>query len=210
MALTSAYTTPTRRIGNASSSRKAFLQTCTKSTIAIASTTFLTTTTAQAFDGRGSSAYIGKSPTSKAEIKKSYQTRIIANVKDFKKLGATIQTSQSEGDAWVNFFIEYKRREPDEYGRTYAALIDLVGNKELSGCGILLASSFAKPGKPSEGLPQVNKYNAGAKMFDPIRVAGMKGDVEKAKVAWGKAAGALGEYLGVMDLPSSLYDPFYE
>ena len=66
-------------------------------------------------------------------------------------LGAAIGNGETDGDAWVNFFIPYQRREPDSSGRAYAAFVDLVGNKELSGCGILLAASFAKPGKPSEG-----------------------------------------------------------
>ena len=125
---------------------------------------------------------------SRAELKKSYQRRIVADVKDFKRLGNAIQNGKSDGDEWVNFFIEYKRREPDSNGRAYAAYVDLVGNKELSGCGTLLGASYAKAGKPSENLPQVKKYNAMAKTFDPIKAAGAKGDVAKAKAAYEKVS----------------------
>mmetsp|Transcript_3835 Transcript_3835/g.8625 ORF Transcript_3835/g.8625 Transcript_3835/m.8625 type:complete len:212 (+) Transcript_3835:52-687(+) len=199
--LTSAYTTPKP---NRVISRKAFFKTC-------AAAAFLQEVAkpAQAFDGTGSSAYAGKSTTSKAELRKSYQRRVIADVKDFKKLGGAIQNGATDGDLWVNFFIEYRRREPDDVGRTYAAFVDLVGNKELSGCGTLLAASFAKPGKPSEGLPSVKKYNAMAKMLDPIKFAGQKGDVGKAKSAYGKASDAVQSYLDAVELPS-LSDPIYD
>lgn len=167
-----------------STSRRSFIKTCTVAPVA----TVFTTQSAQAFDGSGSSAYAGKTPTSKAELKKSYQTRVIADVKDFKALGRAIERGETSGAAWVDFFIEYQRREPDANGRAYAALVDLVGNKELSGCGTLLAASFAKAGKPSEGLPSVKKYNAMSKMFDPIKDAGQKGDLSKAKTAYGKVS----------------------
>jgi hypothetical protein len=196
----SGYTSPPPQPKKCSS-RKAFLQTCT-STLATAA--FLQTSApAQAFDGAGSSAYSGKAPASKAELKKSYQNRVIADVKDFKRLGAAIDNGQTDGDAWVAFFIEFQRREPDAVGRTYAALVDLVGGKDISGCGVLLAGSYAKPGKPSDGLPSVKKYNAMAKVFEPIKAAGKKGDAGKAKVAWGKAKDAIQEYLETVELPSS-------
>ena len=183
-----AYTAP--RPNACVTSRKAFIRNCAliiPVTAATAQST-ITVEPANAFDGGGSSAYSGKSTTSKAELRKSYQRRVVADVKDFKRLGGAIQNGETEGDAWVNFFIEYQRREPDSVGRTYAALVDLIGNKELSGCGTLLAASFAKPGKPSEGLPSVKKYNAMAKLFDPIKAAGQKGDLAKAKSAYGKVS----------------------
>ena len=192
------------------SSRKAFLQTCTSTIASAALLQTIAPVPAQAFDGAGSSSYAGRTPASKAEIKKSYQTRVIADVKDFKKLGGAIQNGQTEGDEWVNFFIEFQRREPDSVGRTYAGFVDLVGGKDLSGCGTLLAASYAKPGKPADGLPSVKKYNAMAKSFDPIKAAGKKGDVGKAKVAWGKASEALKEYLETVELPPSLSDPLYD
>ena len=43
-----------------------------------------------------------------------------------------------------------------------------------------------------------------------MREAGKKGDVEKAKVAWGKASDALQEYLLTVELPSSLSDALYD
>ena len=132
------------------SSRKAFIKTC--ATVAPSIAFHLTSAPkAFAFDGSGSNAYSGKGVTSKADLKKSYQRRVVADIKDLKRLGVAIQKGETEGDAWVDFFIPYQRREPDSSGRTYAAFVDLVGNKELSGCGTLLAASFAKPGKPSEG-----------------------------------------------------------
>ncbi|KAL7502544.1 hypothetical protein ACHAXN_000481 [Cyclotella atomus] len=182
--LASAYTTPKP---SCVSSRKAFLKTCA----VVAPSAFYVAIASQpaaAFDGSGSNAYSGKGVTSKSDLKKSYQRRVVADIKDFKKLGAAIQKGETEGDAWVDFFIPYQRREPDSNGRTYAAFVDLVGNKELSGCGILLAASFAKPGKPSEGLPSVKKYSAMSKMFDPIKVAGEKGDIKsKGSIQQGMA-----------------------
>lgn len=217
-ALSSAYTVPksTRRSFPPSSiitpsSRRAFVHTCilSPSIAAVVTAGNQQQQQAQAFDGAGSSAYTGKTPTSKAELKKSYIRRVVADVKDFKRLGVAIQNGELDGDAWVNFFIEYQRREPDSTGRTYAAYVDLVGNKELSGCGTLLAASFAKPGKPSENLPSVKKYNVMAKLFDPIKAAGQKGDVAKAKTAYAKASDALGEYLDAVELPS-LSDAIYD
>ena len=165
---------------------------------------------AQAFDGSGASAYSGRNPlTNKAEQRKIYQDRITADVKDFKALGKAIDNGILEGDTWVNFFIQYQRREPDSVGRSYAALADLIGTKEFSGCGILLATSFAKSGKPADGLPQVKKYNILAKTFEPIRVAGDKGDAKKAKTAWNNASVALSEYLEEVGLPASLDDSLY-
>lgn len=209
LVIASAYMTPP---SPKCTSRKAFLQTCTSTLTSAALLTTVATpaTPAQAFDGAGSSSYSGRTPASKAEIKKSYQNRVVADVKDFKTLGAAIANGQTEGDAWVNFFIEFQRREPDAVGRSYAGLVDLVGNKDTSGCGTLLAASYAKPGKPADGLPSVKKYNAMAKLFDPIKLAGKKGDVAKAKVAWGKASEALQEYLEAVELPSSLSDPVYD
>ena len=126
--LSYAYTTDLRRPATASS-RRAFIKTCTVVAPTVAASV-ITTSPVGAFDGAGSSAYAGKSTTSKAELKKSYQRRVIADVKDFKTLGAAINNGETEGDAWVDFFIEYQRREPDSNGRAYAAFVDLVGNKE--------------------------------------------------------------------------------
>lgn len=164
----------------------------------------------QAFDGSGASAYSGRNPlTTKAEQRKSYQERIIADVRDFNALGAAIDKGVADGDAWVNFFIQYQRREPDGAGRTYAALADLVGTKETSGCGYLLATSFAKPGKPADGLPTVKKYNALLKLFEPIKVAGANGDFKKAKKSWTTAGVALSEFLNEVGLPASLTADIY-
>ena len=162
-----------------------------------------------AFDGTGSSAYSGRTPASKSELLKGYKDRVTADVRDFNALGKAIDRGETDGDAWVNFFIEFQRREPDSVGRTYAGLVDLIGIKDVSGCGILLASSFTKPGKPSEGTPAVKQFNSIAKVFEPIKAAGKKGDAVKAKAAWVKAGDSLSKYLEVVDLPSNLADPIY-
>ncbi len=204
--VTSAYTAPsTPRV----TTRKAFIATCASNVAAAAIMQTATIDNANAFDGAGSSAYSGRTPSSKAELQKSYQNRVVADVKDFKALGEAISNGETEGDAWVRFFIEFQRREADENGRTYAALADLVGIKDVSGCGLLLASSFAKPGKPADGLPSVKTYNAMSKTFEPIKAAGKKGDAKKAKAAYDKAVGPLSEYLEAVGLPSSLSDPIY-
>jgi hypothetical protein len=60
-------------------------------------------------------------------LKRQYQGRIVADARDFNTLGSAIKAGETEGKAWVNFFIQFQRREPDEVGRTYAALVDLRG-----------------------------------------------------------------------------------
>jgi hypothetical protein len=82
---------------------------------------------ARAFDGSGSTAYAGRSPATKAELKRQYQERVVADVRDFNVLGDAIRKGETEGNAWVSFFIQFQRREPDAVGRTYAALVDLRG-----------------------------------------------------------------------------------
>lgn len=192
------------------SRRKLFGTACTS--CLIASQGLQNSSPALAFDGSGASVYSGRNPvTSKAEQRKAYQDRIIADVKDFKVLGNAIDKGilDASDDAWVKFFIQYQRREPDSVGRTYAALADLIGTKEFSGCGFLLATSYAKPGKPADGLSSVKKYNALVKPFDQIKNAGAKGDGKKAKLAWNNASAALSDYLVEVGLPASLDDPTY-
>ena len=115
-----------------------------------------------------------------------------------------------DGDAWVAFFIPYQRREPDSVGRTYAALLDLIGVEKSGGAALLLASTFAKPNKPPQNLPQYKKYEALIKIFDPIKAAGSAGDAKKAAKEYGKAAAAFSEYLAAVELPSDLSDPLYK
>lgn len=86
-------------------------------------------TPALAFDGSGSTASAGLSPASKGERKRQYQERIVADVRDFNTLGKAIRNGETDGPAWVNFFIQFQRREPDTVGRTYAALVDLRGTR---------------------------------------------------------------------------------
>jgi hypothetical protein len=81
----------------------------------------------RAFDGSGSTAYAGRSPATKAELKRQYQERVVVDVRDFNVLGDAIRKGETEGNAWVSFFIQFQRREPDAVGRTYAALADLRG-----------------------------------------------------------------------------------
>lgn len=163
-----------------------------------------------AFEGSGSSAYTGKSATSKAELQKGYRARIAADVNDFNTLGNAIRKGETDGDAWVNFFIPYARREPDGVGRAYAALADLVGAPDRSGCGYLYAASFVKPGKPPENAPGVKKYNALAKSLEAIKADGKKGDAAKAQKDWDKASVAFSEFLQEVGMPASLSDDLYK
>lgn len=106
-----------------------------------------------AFDGSGSSAYAGKNPATKAELRRQYQERVAADARDFNTLGKAIKAGETEGTAWVSFFIQFQRREPDALGRTYAALVDLRGirvkrDEFEGGDGLLLANTFTKAGKP--------------------------------------------------------------
>jgi hypothetical protein len=75
--LASAYTTPKP---SCVSSRKAFLKTCA----VVAPSAFYVAIASQpaaAFDGSGSNAYSGKGVTSKSDLKKSYQRRVVADIK---------------------------------------------------------------------------------------------------------------------------------
>jgi len=170
----------------------------------------------QAFDGSGSSAYAGKTATSKAQLRKSYQVRVAADVRDFNRLGAAIARGETNSDEWKFFFIPFPRNSPDAAGRTYAALADFAGvpiteNSKIleGGDGYLLAATFTKTGKPPDNTPAVKTYNALAKTFDPIKEAGKSGDAKKAKVAWEKASVLFAKYLGEVEMPDSLSDPLY-
>ena len=185
--------------------------------VATATSDLLRPQPAIAFDGSGTSAYSGRGPATKEELRKSYQDRIVADVRDFNKLGAAIARGETDGGAWINFFIEMQRREPDSVGRTYAALADLRGlpvNKKRDefqgGDGFLLANTFTKQGKPPDNTPAVQKFKALVPAFDPIELAGKSGDAKKAKAAFDKAGALLSDYLASVGLPASLDDPVYQ
>ena len=170
---------------------------------------------ALAFDGQGSSAYAGRTPQSKLELRKSYQERVAADVRDFRNLGAAIKAGELDGDAFFFFFTPQPRSKPDGAGRTYAALADLVGHpndnnpKVLEGgCGYLLAASFAKAGKPPDNAPAVKAYASLAKTLDPIRAAAKKKAPDAAAKAYDAASAALGDYLAEVELPG-IADPRY-
>jgi len=166
---------------------------------------------ASAFDGQGSSSFSGRTPATQAAKAKAYRDRIAADVKDFNTLGAAIDRGETSGDGWVAFFIQFQRREPDAVGRMYAAQIDLTGLEGGGGgAGLLLSSTYAKPNKPPDNLPQYKKYNALVKTLDPIKSAGKAGDATKAKKEWTKASVALSDYLEAVDMPSDLSDPLYK
>ena len=137
-------------------------------------------------------------------------------MKDFNKLGQAIENGETKGPAWVNFFITFQRREADEVGRTYAALVDLRGlptkkaNEFEGGGGLLLANTFTKPGKPPDNTPAVKSFLKLSKTFDAIEKAGSAGDVAKAKAAWTKTSELLSQYLVDVDLPGDLKDPRYK
>ena len=113
-------------------------------------------------------------------------------------------------------FNPYQRRVPDEVGRTYAALADLIGHvvdgsKKLEGGdGYLLAATFAKQGKPPDNVPAVKSYNALSGSFEPIQTAWKKGDLIKARAAWEKASVLLSKYLLDVEMPGDLGDPLYK
>jgi hypothetical protein len=181
-----------------------------------AATTSSTTNYVWAFDGKGSSVSSGYNPATKAEQKKRYKERIAADVRDFLVLGKAIRAGETSGKEWVNFFITYQRREPDEVGRTYAALADLRGlptkkaNEFEGGDGLLLANTFTKAGKPPDNTPAVKSFLKLSKSFDAIEVAGKKGDPTKAKQAWEATSVLLSQYLSDVEMPSSLDDPLYK
>jgi len=168
-----------------------------------------------AFDGTGSSAYAGRTPATKAELKKGYRSRVVADVKDFMTLGKAISAGETEGPAWVNFFITFQRREPDAVGRTYAALVDLRGlptkksNEYEGGDGLLLANTYTKAGKPPDNTPAVKSFLKLSKTFDAIEAAGKNGNASKAKEEWTKISALLSQYLTDVELPSDLSDPIY-
>lgn len=176
----------------------------------MASTVFLPPAIASAFDGGGSSAYSGRTPLEKAAKAKGYKDRIVADVKDFNTLGAAITKGETEGDAWVGFFIQYQRREPDSVGRTYAALLDLIGVEKSGGSALLLATTFTKPNKPPQNTPQFKLAESLLVGFEPIKTAGQAGDIKKATKAYAKAAAALSQYLESVELPGDLSDPLYQ
>jgi len=171
---------------------------------------------ASAFDGSGASASAGYSPATKAEKKKKFQERIVADVKDFNTLGQAIDKGETQGPAWVNFFILFQRREPDEVGRTYAALADMRGlptkksNEFEGGGGLLLANTFTKQGKPPDNTPAVKSFLKLSKTFDAIEAAGKAGDAKKAKTAWVKTSEMLSQYLSDVELPGDLKDALYK
>lgn len=169
-----------------------------------------------AFDGSGSSAYAGRSPATKAELKKQYKERVVADVKDFITLGKAIDQGETQGRPWINFFITTQRREPDDVGRTFAALVDLRGlptkkaNEFEGGDGLLLANTFTKPGKPPDNTPAVQSFVKVSKTFDAIAVAGQSGNASKAKQEWEKTKTLLEAYLADVELPGSISDPLYQ
>lgn len=171
---------------------------------------------AWAFDGSGASASAGYNPLTKSAKMKGYKDRVVADVRDFNTLGKAIEAGETEGKAWVNFFITFQRREPDEFGRAYAALVDLRGlptKKKYEyegGDGLLLATLFTKPGKPNDNTPAVKSWNKLFKNFDVIEAAGKKGDAAKAKVEWIKTKDAFEQYLADVELPGDLSDPIYK
>eukprot|EP00525_Craspedostauros_australis_P002982 CAMPEP_0198123836 /NCGR_PEP_ID=MMETSP1442-20131203/38474_1 /TAXON_ID= /ORGANISM="Craspedostauros australis, Strain CCMP3328" /LENGTH=266 /DNA_ID=CAMNT_0043783111 /DNA_START=52 /DNA_END=852 /DNA_ORIENTATION=+ len=171
---------------------------------------------ANAFDGSGSTASSGMSPATKIAQRKAYQERVVADVRDFNALGVAIATGETSGNAWVNFFIPFQRREPDALGRSYAALADFRGAPTPDpkvfegGCGLLLATSFTKAGKPPDNTPAVKSFNKVYRTFDAVQTAGKKGDVAKAKVEYEKIKPLLTQYLADVDLPPDLADPIYQ
>lgn len=215
----SSKTLPTLSTSPTSTRRGWFQDLVSKGTVGVLATASLPLATSPspvlAFDGSGSSAYAGRSPATKAELQKAYRSRVVADVKDFVALGKAISAGETEGPAWVNFFIQFQRREPDTVGRTYAALVDLRGlptkkpNEYEGGDGLLLANTFTKAGKPPDNTPAVKSFIKLSRSFDAVEAAGKKGNVNKAKEEYDRAAALLSQYLNDVELPSDLSDPIY-
>jgi len=205
------HSTATSAISLITESRRDVLESSASALVAIIAVGAASGKPVFAFEGQGSTSYSGRTPATQAAKAKSYRDRIAADVKDFNSLGAAIDRGETSGDAWVAFFIQYQRREPDSVGRTYAAQVDLTGLEGGGGgAGLLLASTFAKPNKPPDNLPQYKKYNILAKTLEPIKNAGKAGDAAKAKKEWSKASVALSEYLEAVEMPSDLSDHLYK
>jgi hypothetical protein len=178
-------------------------------------------TAANAFEGSGSSVYSGRNPATQAVKVKSYRDRVVADVRDFNALGRAIQSNDDaqglmDDAAWFAFFTPLQRRTPDSVGRSYAALVDLCGQDASGGgAGLLLAGSYAKPGKPPDNLPQYRRYNALTRSLTDLQKAAAAannktgGDGGKVREAWSLAATALSQYLESVDLPADLSNPLY-
>ena len=196
--------------------RRGFLATTTLIGAGIFASSTTSPASVWAFDGTGSTAYSGYNPATKAEMKRTYKARIAADIRDFNALGDAIyKKGETSGAAWTNFFIQFARREPDEVGRTYAALVDLRGlpinKKEFEGGdGMLLANTFTKAGKPPDNTPAVQAFKKVIRVFDPIEDAGKKSDINKAKSEYAKAKPVISAYLTAVEMPSDLNDPLYQ
>jgi len=195
-------------------SRRAFVASTTASSIAAAAALLLQPAISNAFDGSGSSSYAGRTPLEKAAKAKGYKERIAKDVRDFNRLGAAIAAEDlnvAESEAWIGFFITFQRREPDAVGRTYAALLDLIGvEKNSGGAALLLAGTFAKQGKPPQSLKQYKLAVDLFDKFDPIKAAAKSGDAGKTKKEYSKAATALSAFLESVEMPADLSDPLYK
>ena len=71
----------------------------------------------------------------------------------------------------------------------------------------MLAASFTKSGKPPDNTPAVKACSMLAPTFEPIRIAGEKGDAAKARKSWEAASVPFSNYLKQVELPSELSDP---
>lgn len=162
---------------------------------------------ARAFSGGGSSAYAGRAPASKLDRRKALSDRVSADAADFAALGAAIAGGDTDGAAWVAWFVQEPRRAPDAVGRSYGGLADLVGHvtddrKTLEGAaGYLLAAAFAKAGKPPDNAPAVQAYKALAKTFAPVAAAGKRRNADAAAKAYAASAAAFDAYLAAVELP---------
>ena len=153
---------------------------------------------ALAFDGQ---AYAGRTPQATLELRKSYQERVAADVKDFRKLGAAIEARDLSLDKVFFFFTPQPRSRPDGAGRSYGPLVDLVGYSSNNwGCGYPLAASF-DAGRPPGDAPAVAALESLAGAFDPIRAAAKDRARDAAAEAYAAASAAFDAYLAAVGLP---------
>ena len=153
---------------------------------------------ALAFDGQ---AYAGRTPQATLELRKSYQERVAADVKDFRNLGAALEAENLSLDAVFFFFTPQPRSGPDGAGRSYGPLVDLVGYSSNNwGCGYPLAASF-DAGRPPGDAPAVAALESLAGAFDPIRAAAKDRARAAAAEAYAAASAAFDAYLAAVGLP---------
>ena len=96
-----------------------------------------------------------------------------------------------------------------EHAHELIALVALWTAKTSAATPAAVNAAYSKPNKPPDNVPQYKKYIAVVKSLAPIEKLGLDGKVDKAALAWSKAAEALSDYLASVDMPGDLSDALY-